>query len=153
MKVRKRHHVNCSLSIILGKQINKFSSPWHFKGHAKKKKAEKIPPKTELLTSVISLLILALAWAVAKRIIVSKVRAVTGIVYKKKNWMKNWMTQHNTVSLLYFVLIERERKNNVNILLLFNHYLRVSSVLLHHKERVYDYKRGKAKINQNNVSE
>ena len=153
MKVCKRHHVNCSLSIILGKQINKFSSPWHFKGHAKKKKAEKIPPKTELLTSVISLLILALAWAVAKRIIVSKVRAVTGIVYKKKNWMKNWMTQHNTVSLLYFVLIERERKNNVNILLLFNHYLRVSSVLLHHKERVYDYKRGKAKINQNNVSE
>ena len=124
MKVCKRHHVNCSLSIILGKQINKFSSPWHFKGHAKKKKAEKIPPKTELLTSVISLLILALAWAVAKRIIVSKVRAVTGIVYKKKNWMKNWMTQHNTVFLLYFVLIERERKNNVNILLLFNHYLR-----------------------------
>ena len=112
-----------------------------------------IPPKAELLTSVISLLILALAWAVAKRIIVSKVRAVTGIVYKKKNWMKNWMTQHNTVSLLYFVLIERERKNNVNILLLFNHYLRVSSVLLHHKERVYDYKRGKAKINQNDVSE
>ena len=112
-----------------------------------------IPPKTELLTSVISLLILALAWAVAKRIIVSKVRAVTGIVYKKKNWMKNWMTQHNTVSLLYFVLIERERKNNVNILLLFNHYLRVSPVLLHHKERVYDYKRGKAKINQNDVSE
>ena len=153
MKVCKRHHVNCSLSIILGKQINKFSSPWHFRGHAKKKKAEKIPPKTELLTSVISLLILALAWAVAKRIIVSKVRAVTGIVYKKKNWMKNWMTQHNTVSLLYFVLIERERKNNVNILLLFNHYLRVSPVLLHHKERVYDYKRGKAKINQNNVSE
>lgn len=153
MKVCKRHHVNCSLSIILGKQINKFSSPWHFKGHAKKKKAEKIPPKAELLTSVISLLILALAWAVAKRIIVSKVRAVTGIVYKKKNWMKNWMTQHNTVSLLYFVLIERERKNNVNILLLFNHYLRVSSVPLHHKERVYDYKRGKAKINQNNESE
>ena len=63
------------------------------------------------------------------------------------------MTQHNTVSLLYFVLIERERKNNVNILLLFNHYLRVSSVPLHHKERVYDYKRGKAKINQNNESE
>ena len=153
MKVCKRHHVNCSLSIILGKQIYKFSSPWHFKGHAKKKKAEKIPPKTELLTSVISLLILALAWAVAKRIIVSKVRAVTGIVYKKKNWMKNWLTQHNTVSLLYFVLIEREKKYNVNILLLFNHYLRVSSVLLHHKERVYDYKRGKAKINQNNVSE
>ena len=61
MKVCKRHHVNCSLSIILGKQINKFSSPWYFKGHAKKKKAEKIPPKTELLTSVISLLILALA--------------------------------------------------------------------------------------------
>ena len=55
-----------------------------------------IPPKTELLTSVISLLILALAWAVAKRIIVSKVRAVTGIVYKKKNWMKNWMTPKNT---------------------------------------------------------
>ena len=116
MKVCKRHHVNCSLSIILGKQINKFSSPWHFKGRAKKKKAEKIPPKTELLTSVISLLILALAWAVAKRIIVSKVRAVTGIVYKKKNWMKNWMTQHNTVFLLYFVLIERERK----IMLIFS---------------------------------
>ena len=55
-----------------------------------------IPPKTELLTSVISLLILALAWAVAKRIIVSKVRAVTGIVYKKKNWMNNWMTQKYT---------------------------------------------------------
>ena len=143
MKVCKRHHVNCSLSIILGKQINKFSSPWHLKGHVKKKKGEMIPPKAELLTSVISLLILALAWAVAKRIIVSKVRAVTGIVYKKKNWMKNWMTQHNTVSLLYFVLIERERKNN----------LRVSPVLLHHKERVYDYKRGKAKINQTNVSE
>ena len=60
------------------------------------------------------------------------------------------MTQHNTVSLLYFVLIEREKKYNVNILLLFNHYLRVSSVLLHHKERVYDYKRGKAKTCLNN---
>lgn len=102
-----------------------------------------IPPKAELLTSVISLLILALAWAVAKRIIVSKVRAVTGIVYKKRiEWKIEWRKNtHNTVSLLYFVFIERERNNNVN------------SVLLHHAERIYDYKRGKAIINQTNVSE
>lgn len=155
MKVCKRHHVNCSLSIILGKQINKFSSPWHFKGHVKKKKGEMIPPKAELLTSVISLLILALAWAVAKRIIVSKVRAVTGIVYKKRiEWKIEWRKNtRNTVSLLYFVFIERERNNNVNILSLFNHYLWVNSVLLHHAERIYDYKRGKAIVNQTNVSE